>query len=236
MLRGGSLRRTTLRRHVEVCPACAAFKAEVKRQRGAMAAILPVIPSLALKESVLAAVFGGGAAGGGGILGGGLLAAGGTKALVAKVATIAVVAGGATGGGLVAVDEISNDGGGNTATAMAGIPAEERSSRWSTRCAIARARPPACARPTTAEREARREPQGLPEQRVRRRGRGAAPHPPHQPQGRRKSGAPRAPPSRRPPRSPRPLRRRRRSGPRGRVVAEAEGREGQGQAERQGRR
>lgn len=127
VLRGGSLRRTTLRRHVEVCPACAAFKAEVKRQRGAMAAILPVVPSLALKESVLAAVFGGGAAGGGGIIGGGLLAAGGTKALVAKVATIAVVAGGATGGGLVAVDEISNDGGGNTATAMAGIPAEERS-------------------------------------------------------------------------------------------------------------
>lgn len=127
VLRGGSLRRTTLLRHVEVCPACAAFKAEVKRQRGAMAAILPVIPSLALKESVLAAVFSGGAAGGGGIIGGGLLAAGGTKALVAKVATVAVVAGGATGGGLVAVDEISGDGEGNTATAMAGIPAEERS-------------------------------------------------------------------------------------------------------------
>ena len=127
VLRGGSLRRTTLRRHVEVCPACAAFKAEVKRQRGAMAAILPVVPSLALKESVLGAIFGGGAAGGGGIIGGGLLAATGSKALVAKVATIAVVAGGATGGGLVAVDEISNDGEGNTATAMEGIPAEQRS-------------------------------------------------------------------------------------------------------------
>ena len=129
VLRGGSLRRTTLRRHIEVCPACAAFKAEVKRQRSAMAAILPVVPSLALKESVLAAIFGGGAAGGGGIIGGGLLAAGGSKALVAKVATVAVVAGGATGGGLVAVDEISNGGDGNTATAMAGVPPEQRSVR-----------------------------------------------------------------------------------------------------------
>ena len=126
VLRGGSLRRTNLRRHVEVCPACAAFKAEVQRQRSAMAAILPVIPSLALKQSVLAGIFGGGAAGGGGGLAGGLLAVGGTKGLVAKVATLAVVAGGATGGGLMAVDEISN-GGGNTATAMAGIPAEQRS-------------------------------------------------------------------------------------------------------------
>ena len=75
---------------------------------------------------MLAAIFGGGAAGGGGILGGGLLAAAGSKALVAKVATLAVVAGGATGGGLVAVDKISGGGEGNTATAMAGIPGEER--------------------------------------------------------------------------------------------------------------
>ena len=127
VLRGGSLRRTTLRRHIEVCPACAAFKAEVHRQRAGMAAILPVVPSLALKETVLAAILGGGgAAGGGGILGGGLLVATGTKALVAKVATVAVVAGGATGGGLVAVDEIAGGGEGNTATAMAGVPAEKR--------------------------------------------------------------------------------------------------------------
>ncbi len=45
-LRGGALRRSTLRRHVESCPACQAFRAEVRRQRAAMALILPVIPSL----------------------------------------------------------------------------------------------------------------------------------------------------------------------------------------------
>ena len=78
MLRGGSLRRTTLRRHVEVCPACAAFKAEVQRQRSAMAAILPVVPTLALKETVLAAaIVGGGGrrAAAAASAGGGLLAA-----------------------------------------------------------------------------------------------------------------------------------------------------------------
>ena len=53
-LRGGALRRSTLRRHVEYCPACQAFRAEVRRQRAAIALILPVVPSLGLKRSVLA--------------------------------------------------------------------------------------------------------------------------------------------------------------------------------------
>ena len=126
VLRGGSLRRTQLRRHVEVCPSCAAFKAEVQRQRTAMAMVLPVAPTLALKPSIIAAVIGGGGGAGGGIIGGGLLAAASGKGLVAKVATIAVVAGGAAGGGLVAVDEISGGGEGGTATAKADIPSEGR--------------------------------------------------------------------------------------------------------------
>src|SRR3712207_2190124 len=63
VLRGGALRRSQLRRHVEICPACAAFKAEVQRQRTAMAALLPVVPSAALREGILAAIFGGAAAG-----------------------------------------------------------------------------------------------------------------------------------------------------------------------------
>jgi len=66
VLRGGALRRTLLRRHVEVCPACRAFKAEVRRQRGAMAVVLPVVPSVALKEGILGAIGAGAAAAGGG--------------------------------------------------------------------------------------------------------------------------------------------------------------------------
>jgi RNA polymerase sigma factor (sigma-70 family) len=132
VLRGGALRRTQLRRHVEVCPACASFKAEVHRQRAALGVLLPVAPSLALKEAVIAGTV---AAGGGGMIGGGGAAAGGGrraaatgggKALIAKVATLAVVAGTATGGGLKAVDEISG-GDGGTATAQAGVPPEQRS-------------------------------------------------------------------------------------------------------------
>jgi RNA polymerase sigma factor (sigma-70 family) len=133
VLRGGALRRTQLRRHIDVCPACSAFKAEVQRQRAAMAIILPVTPSVALKPSALAgaagaakiaagaatgggaaagAAGGTGAAGAGSVAAGsgassGLLAAAGAKGLAAKVLAIAVVAGGATGGGLMAVDELS---------------------------------------------------------------------------------------------------------------------------------
>lgn len=55
-LRGGALRRTLLQRHVAVCPGCAAFKAEVKRQRTALGAVMPVVPALALKDQVLSAV------------------------------------------------------------------------------------------------------------------------------------------------------------------------------------
>nr|MDQ5808394.1 RNA polymerase sigma factor [Actinomycetota bacterium] len=49
VLRGGSLRRTTLRRHVEQCAACAQFREEVQRQRAALAIILPVAPTAGLK-------------------------------------------------------------------------------------------------------------------------------------------------------------------------------------------
>ena len=131
VLRGGALRRTQLRRHIEICPACSAFKAEVQRQRTAMACLLPVAPSALLRDSVMAAVFGGGAAGGGGLLagggGGGLLAAAGAKGLAAKIATIAVVAGGATGGGLMAVDEISTAPAEGSGDALAAVPEERQS-------------------------------------------------------------------------------------------------------------
>jgi RNA polymerase sigma factor (sigma-70 family) len=108
-LKGSALRRAPIRRHLALCPACTAFEAEVKRQRVALSLLLPVVPSVALKHSVLAATLSAGpgaaAAGAGGVVAAGAAGAGasgvGVKALV--VAAIAVSAG---GGGVVAVREI----------------------------------------------------------------------------------------------------------------------------------
>ena len=55
-LSGGSLRRTSLRRHLDDCPGCRAFQTEVKRQRAAMAVLLPVAPTAALKSGVMSAI------------------------------------------------------------------------------------------------------------------------------------------------------------------------------------
>ena len=122
-LRGGSLRRTHLRRHLKHCAGCREFRAEVDRQRRAMAVVLPVLPALGLKESALAAAFGGGMAAKGAA--GGAVAAGvgssaaataGTGAaasglpLVAKVLVVAAVAGGGTAGGVAGVNALSGDG------------------------------------------------------------------------------------------------------------------------------
>ena len=70
VLRGGALRRKTLRRHLQGCPGCRAFRYEVRRQRGMIALILPVAPSAWLKGSVLAAGVSGTATGGGAVGGG----------------------------------------------------------------------------------------------------------------------------------------------------------------------
>ncbi|HYH59214.1 MAG TPA: sigma-70 family RNA polymerase sigma factor [Thermoleophilaceae bacterium] len=113
VLRGGSLRRGPLRRHLKACPGCREFRAEVRRQRQMVAAILPVIPTLGLKESALAAAgvgVGAGSAGGAAALAGGgaALAA---KASVAKIAVIAVATTGAVGGA-VAVQQAAGGGDG----------------------------------------------------------------------------------------------------------------------------
>jgi RNA polymerase sigma factor (sigma-70 family) len=115
-LRGGSLRRGPLRRHVRACPSCAAFRDDVRRQRAMLAVALPVLPSAALKENVLAAAGLGGAAGAGGIaagtgalatgsakLGGGGFAGLVAKAGVAKVAVAVVASSAAVGGGAAVV-------------------------------------------------------------------------------------------------------------------------------------
>jgi RNA polymerase sigma factor (sigma-70 family) len=96
-LRGGALRRTELRLHLRECPGCRAYRDQVRHQRQMLAAALPVVPTLGLKSSVLAAIgIGGGSAGG-------LTAAGSLGgATVAKVAVAGVLA----GGGMVAAEAV----------------------------------------------------------------------------------------------------------------------------------
>ncbi len=105
-LRGGALRRSHIRRHLDECPECTAFRAEVARQRAAMAALLPVAPGVALKGSVLTAALGGGsvaaAAGAGTIAAGSATVA--AKGLAAKILLAAALAGGAGAGGYALVE------------------------------------------------------------------------------------------------------------------------------------
>jgi RNA polymerase sigma factor (sigma-70 family) len=106
-LRGSALRRGPLARHVAVCPACAEFKAEVARQRTAFALVLPVVPSLALKDGVLSAVVGtggGAAAATGAVVAGSGAAA--SSGFAAKALAVVVVGAGAGGGGAVAIREL----------------------------------------------------------------------------------------------------------------------------------
>jgi RNA polymerase sigma factor (sigma-70 family) len=87
-LRGGALRRVHLRRHLRDCEACREYRTHVERQRRGLAAILPVIPPLALKEVVLGGTAGAGTAATA-VAGGGLLA---FKGLALKGALCAVFA------------------------------------------------------------------------------------------------------------------------------------------------
>ena len=127
-LRGGALRRSHLRLHLKECPGCTAFREDLKRQRQMLAVVLPVFPSLGLKESVLSSLGIGGGAGGAGLAAGsaGLAAKGGAgfalNGLVAKAAVVAVVAGGAAGGG-AAVMELRDSGSSGTQAAAAEAPA-----------------------------------------------------------------------------------------------------------------
>ncbi|MDX6672216.1 MAG: hypothetical protein QOI91_2579 [Solirubrobacteraceae bacterium] len=100
-LSGGSLRRTGLRRHLRDCLGCREFDANVKQQRKAMALVLPVLPTAALKTGVMSAGAGAGIAGAGGgaaaVSGGSLGVAlanvGAAKLLVAGALALAGVGG-----------------------------------------------------------------------------------------------------------------------------------------------
>jgi RNA polymerase sigma factor (sigma-70 family) len=99
-LRGGALRRAHISRHLRECPGCRGYREEVRRQRAAMAVLLPVVPAVGLKQSTLAAALGGGV--GSGALGGAAV----VKGTAAKVAIGLVLAGGAVTGGVVGVRQL----------------------------------------------------------------------------------------------------------------------------------
>jgi RNA polymerase sigma factor (sigma-70 family) len=88
--RKGALRRGRLRHHLASCPSCTAYLEQVRGQRKALALLLPVVPTAALKETVLGAAGVGAASAAGGGIAGSL-----TAATVAKVAAVTVLAGGA---------------------------------------------------------------------------------------------------------------------------------------------
>lgn len=132
--RGGGVRRGRLRHHVRACAPCAVFEQDLRRQRKMMALMLPVAPTMGLKDSVLGAVAasGGGAAAGSAVAGGGVAAtaagvgaaSGATSmaaATVAKLAAVGLIAGGA---GVAAVA-----GGGGDAPAPTPAPSIEAPAR-----------------------------------------------------------------------------------------------------------
>src|SRR5205823_12869306 len=98
--RGGGLRRANLRRHVRECAGCRDFKRQLDRQRRQLAILLPVAPTIALKEGVLGASIGGGTSVG--IAGGSLVLSSALKSGLAKVVVGAVLAGVGTAGTIVA--------------------------------------------------------------------------------------------------------------------------------------
>lgn len=111
-LHGSALRRGNLRRHLRDCEGCREYRAHVGKQRAALALVIPVIPSLALKHASMPAAVaaklggGGGAAGGGGGAAGGGLALAGAKGagVSAKILAAVALAGAGTAGTVVAID------------------------------------------------------------------------------------------------------------------------------------
>ena len=141
---GRASRKGEVRRHIATCEACAEFESGVRGQKAMLAVVLPVFPTLALKETALAAALtgGGGSAGGGavvggsaaggtgaGAIGGGAVAAkiGGVKiAAIAAVAGVTAVGGGAAvisrGGDTPSVQRTQAGEGGGTGGQASGAP------------------------------------------------------------------------------------------------------------------
>ena len=111
-LRGGALLRGPLRRHVRTCDGCRAFRNATRKQREALALLLPVVPTAGLKAATMSAAVGGSAVGGaaatatGSGLLAGLTATG--KAGAAKLLLATALAGGTVGAGVAEVKHLSN--------------------------------------------------------------------------------------------------------------------------------
>ena len=139
-LQSGLLPRSVARAHIDRCPGCAAFETEIRRQRAALALILPVALSTELKRLVLGSALRGGgpiAAGGatatGGVAGAGATAVSGTTAAAGVSGSGAVAASGTTaaagvsgaGGfaaGASAAGTVSTGVGAASAGVIAGVP------------------------------------------------------------------------------------------------------------------
>jgi RNA polymerase sigma factor (sigma-70 family) len=108
-LRGGALRRSHLRHHLEACPGCTEYREEIRRQRAMLALALPVLPSAALKAKVFGGIGGGLGLGGSAVAGGGTAVATSTSCFsfagggaLAKVGVVAALAAGGAGTATVA--------------------------------------------------------------------------------------------------------------------------------------
>jgi RNA polymerase sigma factor (sigma-70 family) len=135
VLRGGSLRRNVIRRHLAQCEGCRAWRAAAQSQRRAMAVLLPVIPSPVLKLGAAnaiaaagtAAAVSHGAAGGaaaGGAAGSLTTLPGklGLPAAMVKGAATAATVAAVAAGGTVAVKEVDDRVGGNDTPAVEVAP------------------------------------------------------------------------------------------------------------------
>src|SRR4029079_11601453 len=102
-----------LRRHIRSCEGCRAFRDATKKQREALALLLPVVPTAGLKAATMTGALGGSAAAGtaatattgGGVIAG--VAATG-KAGAAKVLVAAALPGGTVGAAVAEVKHLSN--------------------------------------------------------------------------------------------------------------------------------
>jgi RNA polymerase sigma factor (sigma-70 family) len=110
-LSGGSLLRGSLRRHVRTCDGCRAYRDQTRKQKEALALLLPVIPTAGLKAATMSAAVGGAAVSAGGAVtatGGGVIAGltAGGKAGAAKVLVAAALAGSGIGAGVAEVNHL----------------------------------------------------------------------------------------------------------------------------------
>ena len=107
-LRGGALRRSHLRHHLDACPGCSEYRDEIKRQRAMLALALPVLPSAALKAKVFGGLSGGLGLGGSAVAGGTAVATGSSGfsfaggGALAKLGVVAALAAGGAGTATVA--------------------------------------------------------------------------------------------------------------------------------------